>query len=339
MINNSCSTSTEESDYMPDEFVISFSEDGELEFSNQNVPKEREVNKDDKSSKKRKVLKKRGRKRNSLRRSFTLLEGNDLYFNGYNPDYIICEPIDSINNSCMCNGIDRITNEKVSIKIIDMNDENAFQKAKKELMILKTIGGKNSVVNVKASFSDNQMLHIVQHFPIDTLVQRVTKNMPDNKIKNMVKQMIDCIEFIHKSGIVHGNLSPKSIFYKYNDKDDIYVSDFSDSISLSSITGNSYPLKSNQSIYCSPEQLSSRVISKDHLSKLDVWSLGVIIFFSVYGKNPFSNINEIIKNDINKDLLLDKKEFNKLISICLNKDPIKRPFISDISKDSWIHSK
>lgn len=86
--NNSSSTSSDESDYLPDECIISFSEEGELELINKNVVASKKEKEE--IPKKRKVLKKRGRKRNSLRRSFTLLEGDELYFNGYNPDFIIC---------------------------------------------------------------------------------------------------------------------------------------------------------------------------------------------------------------------------------------------------------
>ena len=86
--NFSCSSSSEESDYFPDECFISFSEEGELEIQKNKSKSESEI--DENTPKKRKVLKKRGRKRNSLRRSFTLLEGDELYFNGFNPDFIIC---------------------------------------------------------------------------------------------------------------------------------------------------------------------------------------------------------------------------------------------------------
>ena len=211
----------------------------------------------------------------------------------------------------------------------------AFEKAKKELITLKSIGGKKSVVNVKASFTDNQMLHIVQYYPSENLEQRVQRmnGISQNKIELMMRQMMECLDFIHNHGIIHSNLSTRSIIYKYSDQDEIYLSDFSDSINVASITGNKINLQAiSNSIFSSPEIISSQSISKDQLSKIDVWSLGVILYFCVNKDYPFKSMQEIIQKDSSQlTIVNENRKLIDLILSCLHRDHLKRPFVSDLS--------
>jgi len=96
--------------------------------------------------------------------------------------------------------------------------------------------------------------------------------------------------------------------------------------------------------YVAPEVLTRKPYNK----QIDIWSMGVILYFLVTGgKVPFNDENNDDEKIAKKILLMDPsfpEEFfsNKsksliiLINDCLDKDPEKRITIDNFVKNEWI---
>ena len=93
--------------------------------------------------------------------------------------------------------------------------------------------------------------------------------------------------------------------------------------------------------YVSPEVLLRIPYNKE----VDIWSLGIILFYMLCGHLPFKGSNQSIVADkiVNDDLEFDEyewkkmsKDVKKLISACLIKEPEERITIEEFLNHPWI---
>ena len=93
--------------------------------------------------------------------------------------------------------------------------------------------------------------------------------------------------------------------------------------------------------YVAPEVLTRSPYNKE----VDIWSLGIILFYILSGHLPFKGNKEIIiaEKIVNDDLDFDEEEWKKksknakeLISSCLKKEPDERITIDEFLNHPWI---
>ena len=93
--------------------------------------------------------------------------------------------------------------------------------------------------------------------------------------------------------------------------------------------------------YMAPELVEQRTYDE----RVDVWSLGCIVYVLLSGKLPFSGkkIDDIADAILTKEVDFDPKYFadvsyqaKRFISVCLTKKYEERPHVSDLFKHPWI---
>lgn len=86
---------------------------------------------------------------------------------------------------------------------------------------------------------------------------------------------------------------------------------------------------------------------KPHNYKVDIWSLGILLYELIYLHTPFRDNNEmdrktIMQNIMTKEPVFDdviNEDAKELIISLLNKSPDKRPDIKEILSSRWIQKK
>ena len=82
-----------------------------------------------------------------------------------------------------------------------------------------------------------------------------------------------------------------------------------------------------------------------YLKKVDIWSLGIILFYILCGHLPFKGNREVIiaEKIVNDDLEFEQDEWEdrsrkakELIKSCLKKEPEERISINEFLNHSWI---
>lgn len=156
------------------------------------------------------------------------------------------------------------------------------------------------------------------------LFEYISKNRMNSEIvRDIMIQTLEGLQYLHKKGVVHGDIKLENTFMCNNGT--IKIIDFGLSKWIENLDincGGSYP-------YISPEVfLSSN--SFNITEKLDVWSLGIMLYVLVEGKYPFisyadeSEYLRVLKNKFNEiKINEDNSNFEKIIGIDKNIwDPI-----------------
>lgn len=146
---------------------------------------------------------------------------------------------------------------------------------------------------------------------------------------------------MHKQNITHRDMKPENILLVSKDEDnfDVKIADLGFAQEFDREKGLDLVL--GTPLYMAPEL----ILHERYNEKVDVWSLGVIVYQLLNGKTPFdaAKIKEINKNICSKQINFVDASWKQIsqnakdfIKQCLIKEHKKRPSINDLFKHSWI---
>lgn len=175
----------------------------------------------------------------------------------------------------------------------------------------------------------------------DLLSRIVAKKQLSEKISKLFFiQMCYAVKYLHDKNITHRDLKPDNVLLASTDEETLLkVSDFG--LSKSDATMRTL---CGTPLYVAPEILSTGGRGL-YTNKVDVWSLGVVLYSCLSGTLPFSDeygtpaIDQIKKARFTfgarawKNVSTNAKALIKLI---LTVDPIKRPSIKQLLDHVWL---
>ena len=207
-------------------------------------------------------------------------------------------------------------------------------KEKEKEMIEKEINlliKNNSNYNIKYYdiFQDTDYLNIIMEYLGDCRLKTLIENnkeenkvLDEEKIYKIILKVSLGLKELHDNNIIHGSLTPENISIN---EDILKIGDFDFAKHLNPLT--------NSFNYVAPEIINS----KNYNSKVDIWSLGCILYELCSSKkcfegDSFFNLCDNIINKPHKLLCLNNysKSLQNLLNLMLQKDNDKRPNISDV---------
>ena len=242
-------------------------------------------------------------------------------------------------------GIHKKTGQQVAIKIL--NKENIKTPEDKELVrmeigILKLCHHPN-IVRLLDHLENNDYIYIVtEYIEGGTLGQYIKKkkfNFSERQATNIMSQIASGVKYLHQYGIVHRDLKPDNIMITQpNDFGVIKIMDFglSKIVSPNESMADGYGTLS----YVAPEVLLRTPYNKE----VDIWSMGVILYYMLSGKLPFRGRKE---QEVAEKIVYDELEFEDdeweirsksvidLIKSCLEKSKEKRITIDEFINHPW----
>jgi hypothetical protein len=242
-------------------------------------------------------------------------------------------------------GIHKKTGQQVAIKI--MNKENIKTLEDKELVrieigILKLCHHPNIVRLLDHLENNNHIFIVMEYIEGGTLRQYFKKrkfNFSERQATNIMSQIVSGIKYLHQYGIVHRDLKPDNIMItQQNDFGIIKIMDFG----LSKIVSPQEKMVDGYGSlsYVAPEILLRTPYNKE----VDIWSIGVILFYMLCGHLPFRGSKEdIVANKI----VFEAPEFDEevwetrsktvrnLIESCLEKKAKNRITIDQFINHAW----
>ncbi|CBX97170.1 hypothetical protein IAQ61_007897 [Plenodomus lingam] len=155
------------------------------------------------------------------------------------------------------------------------------------------------------------------------------------KVQRIFTQLVGAVSYVHNKSCVHRDLKLENILLDKHG--DVKLVDFGFT--------REYEGKSNYLqtwcgtvCYSAPEMLKGEKYAGE---KVDVWSLGIILYALLVGELPFDDDDEIVtKTKILKEEPKYPDTFpaqaRELCSALLSKRPILRPTLADILQNPWL---
>ena len=242
-------------------------------------------------------------------------------------------------------GIHKKTGQQVAIKIltkVNIKTPEDKELVRVEIGILKLCHHPN-IVRLLDHLENNDYIYIItEYIGGGTLGQYFKKkkfNFSERQASNIMSQIASGVKYLQQYGIVHRDLKPDNIMItQQNDFGVIKIMDFG----LSKIVSPNERLVDGYGTlsYVAPEILLRTPYNKE----VDIWSMGVILFYMLSGRLPFRGKKE---QDVAEKIVYDELEFDEddwetrsvsvqdLIRACLNKDKDKRIKIDDFINHPW----
>ncbi|XP_074833253.1 serine/threonine-protein kinase SIK3 isoform X2 [Carettochelys insculpta] len=231
-----------------------------------------------------------------------------------------------------------VTRAKVAIKIIDKTqlDEENLKKIFREVQIMKMLCHPH-IIRLYQVMETERMIYLVTEYAsggeiFDHLVAH--GRMAEKEARRKFKQIVAAVHFCHCCNIVHRDLKAENLLLDANLN--IKIADFG----FSNIFTPGQLLKTwcGSPPYAAPELFEGKEYDGP---KVDIWSLGVVLYVLVCGALPFDgstlqNLRARVLSGKFRIPFFMSTECEHLIRHMLVLDPSKRLSMEQICKHKWM---
>ena len=217
----------------------------------------------------------------------------------------------------------------------DFFNKHSLESIEREVDILRSLDHPN-IVKYFETYEDDFYIHIVmEYIPGYNLFKLLTNKKYFKFTEKEICQIITCllkaVLFLHHNNIIHRDIKPENILFSVpGDFDALKIIDFGLSIQKNAKNDNR---RVGTPYYMAPEMIHGNFVYES-----DMWSIGVIIYVMVTGKQPFRArdkegvFDKILKGKYDKKSLEKSKCSNEL------KDLIKKILVKDYKKRISVES-
>lgn len=197
-------------------------------------------------------------------------------------------------------------NLKYAIKTIkkDLLNTHSIQCIIDEVKILRSVDHPN-IVKYFETYEDDNLIHIVmEYIPGQNLFELLTsrrhkKRFCEQEICQLVTSILKAIVFLHRGNIIHRDLKLENILISNaEDLTSVKLIDFG----LSVLGKKDEKYRVGSPYYMAPE-----MIDGNYSKASDMWSIGVVLYLILTGKQPFEGVDQ---NDVYRKIkkgVYDKK--------------------------------
>ena len=214
-----------------------------------------------------------------------------------------------------------------------IKNKSSYDRIKNEIDIYEYLKHDN-IVNQKEHFIYNDTQYLIFEFcenrDLSHLIDK-RKKLKEIEVQYYITQLIQALIHLHDRNIVHRDLKLGNIFL--TGKMELKLGDFGLAKKLS-FRDEKISERVGTPAYMAPEILENMGYSLE----VDIWSLGVIMYYLIIGKLPFNKPNQ---EDIKRvSYTFPKKAIisraaKSLIEQILKKDPKERPSLKQILRHDF----
>lgn len=226
--------------------------------------------------------------------------------------------------------IHRLTGEKVAIKTLR---KKQYLKAKmeyppREVTVMEHLNHAKICRLYDKIVLDDRVHLVLEYVPGRELCDIVEhESLPEDLCRYLWRQLLLAVEYMHDKNIVHRDLKLENMMVDENNQFKLIDMGF----------GQFFKPGSLLSTFCgSPDYAAPelfRGIPYDG-PKVDIWSLGVVLFAMLSGCLPFLNTQALLAGKYQFPECI-RPEARDLISMILNPSPQSRPDIKDLLNHHW----
>ena len=257
-------------------------------------------------------------------------------------DFIIKEKLGEGAFGSVRLGINRQTEEKVAIKILEKSKIIKYEdkvRIEREIEILKKIRHPNIVHLYGIIETDKQIFIITEYIKGKELYHYILlkKKLNEEAACFYFKQILSGVEYLHKLKIAHRDIKSENIIIEQS-TNLIKIIDFGLSNEYGNKDGELLRSSCGSPLYAPPEMLKGELYKG---ATVDIWSMGVVLYSMICGSLPFQGednsklFKKIIQGKYTIPMHVSKQARDLLYSM-MNINPRKRININQIKRHSWI---
>ncbi|CAH8252785.1 unnamed protein product [Arabidopsis lyrata] len=242
---------------------------------------------------------------------------------------------------------DRETHQALACKSISKRKLRTavdIEDVRREVAIMSTLPEHPNVVKLKASYEDNENVHLVMELCeggelFDRIVAR--GHYTERAAAAVARTIAEVVMMCHSNGVMHRDLKPENFLFA-NKKENSPLKAIDFGLSVFFKPGDKFT-----EIVGSPYYMAPEVLKRDYGPEVDVWSAGVIIYILLCGVPPFWAETEqgvalaILRGvlDFKRDPWPQISESAKsLVKQMLDPDPSKRLTAQQVLAHPWIQN-
>ncbi|KAK9931128.1 hypothetical protein M0R45_018423 [Rubus argutus] len=243
-------------------------------------------------------------------------------------DYQICEEIGRGRFGVVFKAIKNgdVFAVKSIEKLLASGDSLDAQCLLTEPKILQLLAPHPNVIGLHALYEDDHHLHMVLDLcDAPDLFRRVTlRAFAEQDAASVMSQLMQAVAHCHRLGVAHRDIKPDNVLFDGRDR--LRLADFGSAEAfgegelMSGVVGTPY--------YVAPEVVAGR----EYGEKVDVWSVGVVLYIMLAGFPPFygESAAEIFEAVLRANLRFPVRVFHSVSPSV--KDLLRRMLCKDVSR-------
>ncbi|KNC79824.1 CAMK/PKD protein kinase [Sphaeroforma arctica JP610] len=234
-------------------------------------------------------------------------------------------------------------------KIVDA-DHSKTANLKSEMALLKALKNPN-IISLERIYHTPEVLYLVMERAfggdlLDRILSQPNQSLSEPVAKYYIYQILTALKFLHDNKVAHRDLKPENVLLSTNDTHTLVkLCDFG----FARIVGENSFMQSvvGTPAYVAPEVIrqSSGSAATGYQVKVDLWSLGVIVYVALSGTFPYNEEQEVAQQIFTANFLFpDEKwanisnEAKHLIHNTLKVDYNERYSTEQALNSSWFRS-
>ena len=188
-------------------------------------------------------------------------------------EYQLVELIDPGGTAVVYKGFQPNMNRYVAVKVLSpslVQDPAAVQQFKQEAELQARMEHRHLLPIYDSGEQDGNYYRVLRYIETGTLRDRLSGFYEPRAAQGLIHYIAEGLDYIHRQGLIHGNLKPATIFL--DEQRQPLLTDF----------GFAHRAGAAPNVYMSPEQLQGGAVDR----RTDIYTLGVLLYEMLTGEPP-----------------------------------------------------